>query len=87
MRVAMANAAVGDDVWGDDPTVLKLEETAAKLLDKEAALFVTRWGQQAIVLFRQESLFLDIFLDYPFCSVVVYSRFSPICIVAWGSLF
>jgi threonine aldolase len=42
MRVAMANAAVGDEVWGDDPTVLKLEEEAAKLLGKEAALFVTR---------------------------------------------
>lgn len=38
----MANAPVGDDVWGDDPTVIKLEETTAKLLGKEAALFVTR---------------------------------------------
>ena len=40
MRQAMAQAAVGDDVYGDDPTVNKLEEEAAGLLAKEAALFV-----------------------------------------------
>ncbi len=40
MREAMMNAAVGDDVYGDDPTVLKLEQMAADLLGKEAALFV-----------------------------------------------
>lgn len=40
MRKAMAEAEVGDDVYGDDPTVNKLEETAAKVLGKEAALFV-----------------------------------------------
>ncbi len=39
MRRAMAEAAVGDDVLGDDPTVLKLEETAAATMGKEAALF------------------------------------------------
>ena len=40
MREAMARAEVGDDVYGEDPTVQKLEETAAHLLGKEAALFV-----------------------------------------------
>ena len=40
MRAAMASAPVGDDVFGDDPTVLALEQRAAHLLDKEAALFV-----------------------------------------------
>jgi threonine aldolase len=40
MREAMARAEVGDDVYGEDPTVQKLEETAAGLLGKEAALFV-----------------------------------------------
>ena len=40
MRAAMAAAAVGDDVWGDDPTVLKLQEEAANMFGKEAALFV-----------------------------------------------
>lgn len=40
MREAMARAAVGDDVFGDDPTVRALEEKAAFLLGKEAALFL-----------------------------------------------
>ena len=40
MRTAIANAEVGDDVWGDDPTVNTLQENVARLLDKEAALFV-----------------------------------------------
>jgi len=40
MREAMANAAVGDDVFGDDPTVNELQATAAEMLGKEAALFV-----------------------------------------------
>ncbi len=40
MRQAMAEAEVGDDVWGDDPTVTELEQAAAALLGKEAAVFV-----------------------------------------------
>ena len=40
MREAMARAEVGDDVWGEDPTVQRLEATAAARLDKEAGLFV-----------------------------------------------
>jgi threonine aldolase len=40
MRAAMAAAEVGDDVFGDDPTVIALEERAADLLGKEAGLFV-----------------------------------------------
>src|SRR6202521_6140284 len=40
MRAAMAAAEVGDDVYGEDPTVNRLEALAAGLLAKEAALFV-----------------------------------------------
>ncbi|TBR24324.1 threonine aldolase [bacterium] len=40
MRQAMAEAEVGDDVCGEDPTVNRLEEAAARLTGKEAALFV-----------------------------------------------
>jgi threonine aldolase len=39
MREAMARAEVGDDVFGDDPTVLRLEARAAEILGKEAAMF------------------------------------------------
>ena len=40
MRAAMAQADVGDDVYGDDPTVNRLEALGASMLGKEAALFV-----------------------------------------------
>ncbi|MBK8020474.1 MAG: low-specificity L-threonine aldolase [Chloroflexi bacterium] len=40
MREAMANAPVGDDVYGEDPTVNQLQEEAAAMLGKEAGLFV-----------------------------------------------
>ena len=40
MREAMAEAEVGDDVYRDDPTVIRLEELAADMLGKQAALFV-----------------------------------------------
>lgn len=40
MRQAMAEAEVGDDVFGDDPTINRLQEKVASLLGKEAALYV-----------------------------------------------
>ena len=40
MREAMAEAEVGDDVFRDDPTVIRLEELAAEMVGKEASLFV-----------------------------------------------
>ena len=39
MRAAMAAAEVGDDVYGDDPTVNRLQERAAEIFEKEAALW------------------------------------------------
>lgn len=52
MREAMYNAEVGDDVYGDDPTVIELEEYAAKLVGKEAGLFVPSgtFGNQLALL-------------------------------------
>ncbi len=52
MRRAMAEAPVGDDVYGDDPTVNRLEALAAEIAGKEAALFVpsgTMGNQLAIM--------------------------------------
>src|ERR1700678_1723608 len=40
MREAMARAEVGDDVYGEDPTVNKLQDRAAEMFGREAALFV-----------------------------------------------
>jgi threonine aldolase len=49
MRRAMADAELGDDVFGDDPTVNRLEERAAELLGKEAGLFVSSGTQGNLV--------------------------------------
>jgi threonine aldolase len=63
MRQAMVSAEVGDDVYGDDPTINKLEKIAAEKVGKEAAIFVpsgtfgnqlalfthTRRGQEVII--------------------------------------
>ncbi|MGB4596196.1 MAG: low-specificity L-threonine aldolase [Anaerolineaceae bacterium] len=49
MREAMANAVVGDDVYGDDPTVNALEAKAAELLGKEAGLFVSSGTQGNLI--------------------------------------
>lgn len=52
MKRAMLEAEVGDDVYGEDPTVNRLEKLAAEILGKEAALFVTSGtqGNQLAVL-------------------------------------
>ena len=51
MRKAMANAEVGDDVYREDPTVNRLEERAAQIFEREAALFVPcgTMGNQAAI--------------------------------------
>jgi threonine aldolase len=56
MRAAMAAAAVGDDVYGEDPTVNRLEKRAAEIFGREAAIFVptgTMGNQIAIRLHTQ----------------------------------
>jgi threonine aldolase len=56
MRTAMANAEVGDDVYAEDPTVNHLEQEAAKIFGREAAIFVptgTMGNQIAIRLHTQ----------------------------------
>ena len=52
MRKAMSEAIIGDDVLGDDPTVIELQNKAAKLLGKEAALYVPSGTMSNIVATR-----------------------------------
>ena len=64
MRRAMAAAEVGDDVYGEDPTVNQLEELAAEMLGKEAAVFVPTgtMGNQASILahtLRGDEVFVE----------------------------
>ena len=49
MRAVMAAAEVGDDVFGDDPTVNRLESATAEMLDKEAALFLPSGTQANLI--------------------------------------
>ena len=49
MRAAIAAAEVGDDVFGDDPTVKRLEAKAAEMLGKEAALYLPSGTQSNLV--------------------------------------
>ena len=49
MRQAMHDAEVGDDVFGDDPTVQKLEALAAEMLGKESALFAPSSTQSNLI--------------------------------------
>lgn len=61
MRRAMAAAVVGDDVFGEDPTVKLLQDRCAALFEKEAALFVPS-GTMANLLaseYRNPSLMMS----------------------------
>lgn len=52
MRKAMAEAEVGDDVYGEDPTVNRLEARAAELFEREAALFVPTGSMGNLIAIR-----------------------------------
>ena len=81
MRAAMASAEVGDDVFGEDPSVNRLQERAAEIFEKEAALFVpsgtmgnqlavkvhTRPGQEIIIEDRGH------ILDFELAGAAVFS--------------
>ena len=49
MREAMATAEVGDDVYGEDPSVNALEAKAAAMLGKQAAVFVASGTQSNLI--------------------------------------
>ncbi len=85
MRRAMAEAEVGDDVYGEDPTVNRLEERAAEIFERESALFVptgtmgnqiavklhTRPGQEVICEARAH------LLDWEMAMVAAFSGCVP----------
>jgi|WetSurMetagenome_2_1015567.scaffolds.fasta_scaffold16939_6 threonine aldolase len=64
MRDAIAKAEVGDDVFGDDPTVKRLEERMAELLGKEAAVYVPSGSMSnTLALLSQTSPGDEVILD------------------------
>ncbi len=74
MRAAMAAAEVGDDVFGEDPTVRRLEERIAAMMGKETALFVpsgTMGNQLGVRVHCQAG---DEFLCESNCHIVFYEQ-------------
>lgn len=77
MRRAMAEAEVGDDFYGDDPTVNELQKRAAALLGKEDAIFVpsgTMGNQTAVMTHTQRG---DELIANSHCHIIHYECGSP----------
>jgi len=79
MRKAMASAEVGDDVFGEDPTVNRLQQKVASMLGKEAGLFVasgTMGNQVAINAHTQPGDEVILF-SYVLCRALGVSSHLP----------
>ncbi len=74
MRRAMAEAEVGDDVWGDDPTVIELEREVAAVLGKEAAVYVPSGSMGNLVCVRTHTRPGDELLIHEQAHVVVHEQ-------------
>jgi threonine aldolase len=100
MRRAMLEAEVGDDVYGEDPTVNRLEQRAAEIAGKEAALFVptgtmgntiavkllTEHGQEVIADSRAHVLDYELSMVAWFSGCVIRSIQTPDGILSWDEV-
>jgi threonine aldolase len=88
MRRAMAEARVGDDVLGDDPTVIELQNRVADLLGKEAALFVPSGTMSNLIGVRVHCRPGDEMLCESECHIYHYEQggYAQICGVAARTL-
>jgi threonine aldolase len=97
MRAAMSSAEVGDDVYGEDPTVNKLQEMAAEVFGREAALFVptgsmgnsiairlhTRAGQEVLCESRAHVLDWEMAMMAQFAGCVARTVAAPRGVLTW----
>jgi threonine aldolase len=74
MRRAMFEAEVGDDVWGDDPTVIELEREVARVLGKEAAVYVPSGAMGNLICVRSQTRPGDEILLHEKAHVVVHEQ-------------
>jgi len=74
MRKAMAEAEVGDDVWGDDPTVIELEAEVARMLGKEAAVYVPSGTMGNQIAIRSHTRHGDEIFVHELAHVVVHEQ-------------
>ena len=100
MRRAMAEAEVGDDVYGEDPTVNRLEQRAAEILGKEAGLFVptgtmgnviavkihTRHGQEVVCESRAHILDWELSMTAWFAGCLVRTVYAEDGILRWNEI-
>jgi len=100
MRRAMAEAEVGDDVYGEDPTVNRLEQRAAELLGKEAGLFVptgtmgnviavkihTEHGQEVVCESRAHILDWELSMTAWFAGCLVRTVHADDGILRWTAI-
>jgi threonine aldolase len=100
MRRAMADAEVGDDVYGEDPTVNRLEQRAAKIMGKEAAMFVpsgtmgntiavkihTQHGQEVICESRAHVLDWELAMTAWFSGCLVRSVHAEDGVLRWDTI-
>ena len=100
MRAAMAKAEVGDDVYSEDPTVNRLEERAAEVFGREAAIFVptgtmgnviamrlhTQHGQEVICEARSHVLDWEMGMIAAFAGCQVRTVAAERGILTWGHI-
>jgi threonine aldolase len=100
MRRAMADADVGDDVYGEDPTVNRLEQRAAEILGKEAAVLVptgtmgntigikvhTQHGQEVVCESRAHILDWELAMTAWFSGCLIRTVQSDDGILRWGDI-
>jgi threonine aldolase len=100
MRRAMAEAEVGDDVYGEDPTINRLERRAAEILGKEAGLYVpsgtmgntiavklhTRHGQEVICEARSHLLNYELAMLAWFSGCVARPIHTEDGILRWDAI-
>jgi len=98
MRRAMAEAEVGDDVYREDPTVNRLQERAAEIFEREAALFVpsgtmgnqaaikvhTRPGQEVICEERSHILNFEMGMMSAFSGCIPRAIWAEDGLLAWN---
>jgi threonine aldolase len=84
MRAAMASAEVGDDVLGDDPTVIRLQHVIAERMGKEAALFVPSGTMANLIAVRSHCRPGDELICEEGCHIYNYEQggYAQICGVA-----
>src|SRR5579864_3635786 len=100
MRRAMAEAEVGDDVYGEDPSINRLEERAAQIFGREAAIFVpsgtmgnqiaikihTRPGQEIICEERSHIFNFEMAMLAHFSGCLPRPIFGSHGVLTWGEI-